>query len=59
MLLSANFHSGNLSVKNLIHTRRTVKQTNRSQVIAREWRVLCRIELSIEHMTGKGAKEII
>lgn len=32
---------------------------NRSQEIARGWSALCMIELSIEHMTGKGAKEII
>lgn len=34
-------------------------EINRSQAIAREWSALCIIELSIEHMTGKGAKELI
>lgn len=32
---------------------------NRSQVIAGGWSALCMIELSIEHMTGKCAKEIV
>lgn len=28
---------------------------NRNQEIAREWKLLCMIELSVEHMTGKEA----
>lgn len=32
---------------------------NRGQVIAGGWSALCMIELSIEHMTGKCAKEIV
>ena len=31
---------------------------NRNQEIAREWKTLCMIELSVEHMTGKEAIEI-
>ena len=31
---------------------------NRIQEIAREWKALCMMELSIEHMTGKEAIEI-
>ena len=32
---------------------------NREQTIAREWNPLCMMELSIEHLTGKEAIEII
>lgn len=31
---------------------------NRNQEIAREWKALCMMELSVEHMTGKEAIEI-
>lgn len=31
---------------------------NRNQEIAREWELLCMMELSVEHMTGKEAIEI-
>ncbi len=31
---------------------------NRNQEIAREWKTLCMMELSVEHMTGKEAIEI-
>ena len=31
---------------------------NRNQEIAREWKALCMMELSVEHMTGKEAKEL-
>ena len=31
---------------------------NRNQEIAREWKPLCMMELSVEHMTGKEAIEI-
>lgn len=33
-------------------------EENRSEVIAREWKPLCMIEFSIEHMTGKEAIEL-
>ncbi|MDE7326957.1 MAG: pyridoxamine 5'-phosphate oxidase family protein [Lachnospiraceae bacterium] len=32
---------------------------NRGWVISKEWRSLCLIELSIEHMTGKEAVELV
>lgn len=32
---------------------------NRNQVIDKEWKPLCMIELSIEHMTGKEAIELV
>ena len=31
---------------------------NRNQEITREWKALCMMELSVEHMTGKEAKEL-
>ena len=31
---------------------------NRNQEITREWKALCMMELSVEHMTGKEAIEI-
>ena len=31
---------------------------NRNQEIAREWKTLCMMELSVDHMTGKEAKEL-
>lgn len=34
-------------------------EVNRNQEIAKEWRTLCMIELSVEHMTGKEAIEIV
>lgn len=34
-------------------------EVNRNQEIAKEWKTLCMIELSIEHMTGKEAIEIV
>ncbi len=33
-------------------------EAHRNQEIAREWGALCILELSIEHMTGKEAKEL-
>lgn len=33
-------------------------ETHRNQEISREWKALCLIELSIEHMTGKQAIEL-
>lgn len=34
-------------------------EVNRNQEIAKEWKALCMIELSAEHMTGKEAIEIV
>lgn len=34
-------------------------EVNRNQEIAKEWKTLCMIELSVEHMTGKEAIEIV
>lgn len=32
---------------------------NRNQMIDREWSALCMLELRIEHMTGKAAREMV
>lgn len=37
----------------------TDSEANRKQAIAREWKPLCMIEFSIEHMTGKEAIELV
>lgn len=34
-------------------------EVNRSQAISREWKSLCMIEFSIEHMTGKESIELV
>lgn len=34
-------------------------EVNRNQEIAKEWKTLCMIELSVEHMTGKEAIEFV
>lgn len=34
-------------------------EENRNQVIAKEWKPLCMIEFSIEHLTGKEAIELV
>ena len=34
-------------------------ETNRNQTIIKEWNLLCMIEFSIEHITGKEAIELV